>query len=130
MTTTHDLATPDLNDPIYTIEHIARLFFVSVDRAREYTYRDSFPAPADLGARNLWSRAAVLGWFEELPRRARDSRRSDAAPERTTSTVKTATVSPAAKAAVLVATSTEDTAMPAQPARIKPYTPRAAVSAR
>lgn len=77
MTSTHDLATPDLNDPIYTIEHIARLFFVSVDRAREYTYRDTFPAAADLGARNLWLRAAVLAWFEELPRRAKECRTSE-----------------------------------------------------
>lgn len=64
-------ATLSVHHPVFTIEHIAALFHVSVDRAREYTYRDDFPASFDLGARNLWDREEVLTWFRTLPRRTR-----------------------------------------------------------
>lgn len=40
---------PDLTDPIWTIEHIARCFRLSDDRARDYTSRDDFPAARRLG---------------------------------------------------------------------------------
>ena len=62
--------TPDQTDPIWTIEHIARCFHLSVDRAREYTGRDDFPAArrlGDAGGRLLWTREDVLAWFLTLP---------------------------------------------------------------
>jgi hypothetical protein len=59
------------NDPIWTIEHISCVLHVAVDTAREYTYRDDFPASRDLGARNLWPRDEVLAWFMQLPPRQR-----------------------------------------------------------
>ena len=33
----------DLSVPIWTIEHVAAAFHLSVDAAREYTYRENFP---------------------------------------------------------------------------------------
>jgi hypothetical protein len=33
----------DLSVPIWTIEHVAAAFHLSVDAAREYTYREDFP---------------------------------------------------------------------------------------
>ena len=51
MTTTNALSRADLLDPVFTIEHVAALFHVSVDTAREYTYRRDFPAAHLLGAR-------------------------------------------------------------------------------
>lgn len=72
-TSTHPRPGADPACPIYTIETIALLFGVKVDTAREYTYRSDFPAPRALGARNLWTRAEVLAWFDELPRRQRET---------------------------------------------------------
>ena len=56
-----------LNDPIWTIEHVAWTFHVAVDTAREYTYRQDFPASHVLGSRLLWDREDVLRWFRALP---------------------------------------------------------------
>lgn len=44
MTTTNTFGQVDLLDPVYTIETVAKLFHVSVDTAREYSYRDDVPA--------------------------------------------------------------------------------------
>jgi predicted DNA-binding transcriptional regulator AlpA len=65
----------DLADPVFTIQHVAALLHVSVDTAREYTYRDDFPAAAWLGARLLWDREEVLAWFRGLPRQAAADRK-------------------------------------------------------
>jgi hypothetical protein len=43
----------DTRDVVYTIEHVAALFHVKVDSAREYTYRKDFPSAHQLGARLL-----------------------------------------------------------------------------
>ena len=59
--------TFDLQDPIYTIEHVAAMFHVKVDTAREYTYRTDFPPARQLGARLLWEREQILVWFRSLP---------------------------------------------------------------
>ena len=74
MTTTNALSRPDLLDPVFTIQHVAALFHVSVDTAREYTYRGDFPAARLLGARNLWDREEILAWFRALPPRAKADR--------------------------------------------------------
>jgi hypothetical protein len=71
MNTTHTPPAFDLSLPVYTIESIAILLHVSVDTARQYTYRKDFPAPRVLGARNLWVREEVLAWFAALPRRTK-----------------------------------------------------------
>jgi hypothetical protein len=65
----------DLSDPICTIDHVAAAVHVSVDTAREYTYRADSPAPRTGFSRNLWPRAAVLAWFDGLPPRARRATR-------------------------------------------------------
>jgi hypothetical protein len=59
--------TFDLQDPIYTIEHVAAMFHVKVDTAREYSYRADFPPARQLGARLLWDREQILVWFRSLP---------------------------------------------------------------
>ena len=74
MTTTNALSRADLLDPVFTIEHVAALFHVSVDTAREYTYRRDFPAAHLLGARLLWDREEILAWFRTLPRRGKANR--------------------------------------------------------
>jgi hypothetical protein len=56
--------TIDLSVPIWTIDHIATALHVSVDTAREYTYRADLPAP----------KAGV--WFDALPPRARRAART------------------------------------------------------
>ena len=48
---TTPLGRVDLFDPVFAIEHVAALFHVSVDTAREYTYRRDFPAARLLGPR-------------------------------------------------------------------------------
>jgi Helix-turn-helix domain len=58
----------DTRDVVYTIEHVAALFHVKVDSAREYTYRKDFPLAHQLGARLLWDREEILAWFRALPR--------------------------------------------------------------
>ena len=57
----------DLSAPIWAIEHVAAALHLSVDTAREYTYRAGFPAAKAGFARNLWLREEVLAWFAELP---------------------------------------------------------------
>jgi hypothetical protein len=48
MTTNPALAPVDTHDPVYTIEHVAALFHVKVDTAREYTSaRTSRPPTTD-----------------------------------------------------------------------------------
>lgn len=56
----------DLNRPIWDINHLADALFVTVDRAREYTYRADFPAAKHGFAKNLWLREEVLDWFAGL----------------------------------------------------------------
>jgi hypothetical protein len=68
--------TIDLSVPIWTIDHIATALHVSVDTAREYTYRADLPAPKAGVCRNLWPRGAVLAWFDALPPRARRAART------------------------------------------------------
>jgi predicted DNA-binding transcriptional regulator AlpA len=68
MTANPALTPVDTQDPVYTIEHVAALFHVMVDTAREYTYRTDFPAAYQLGARLLWDREDILAWFRSLPR--------------------------------------------------------------
>ena len=67
MTNNPALTQLDTQDPIYTIEHVAALFHVKVDTAREYTYRTDFPPAHQLGARLLWDREQILVWFRSLP---------------------------------------------------------------
>jgi predicted DNA-binding transcriptional regulator AlpA len=74
--TATDPSTPvDLRDPIYLIEHLAALFHVSVDTAREYTSRTDFPGSRQLGVRLMWDREEVLDWFRSLPARSAEARR-------------------------------------------------------
>jgi hypothetical protein len=60
----------NLSDPVWTIGHVAAALHLTVDTAREYTYRAGFPAAKDGFGRNLWLREAVLAWFADLPARA------------------------------------------------------------
>ena len=116
----------DLQVPIWTIEHVAAALHASVDTAREYTYRTDFPAPKAPFARNLWARAEVLAWFDQLPTRDRRSTRA------VTITTKVANLKPTKTSN----TSTgRTTAVPARfgaepaapaPKNIKSYTPRSA----
>lgn len=53
MTTTNTFGQVDLLDPVYTIETVAKLFHVSVDAAREYSYRDDVPAPMPWGRESV-----------------------------------------------------------------------------
>jgi hypothetical protein len=72
---------PALADPIFTIEHVAALLHVTVDAAREYTYRADFPGARMPGARLLWDREDILAWFRALPTKSTaDRRRAAAAP--------------------------------------------------
>lgn len=81
MTTNPALTPVDIHDPVYTIEHVAALFHIKVDTAREYTYRTDFPAAYQLGARLLWDREQILVWFRSLPRLTiADRRRAASAP--------------------------------------------------
>lgn len=78
-------ATPapriDLTDPVWTIQHLSACLHVSVDTAREYTYREDFPGSHFLGARLLWDREDVLSWFRCLPSQtAADRRRRETGP--------------------------------------------------
>ena len=84
MTTSHSttsaaLADPDLTDPLFAIEHLARLFLVAVDTAREYTYRADFPKPIKVGRRCLWVPDEVLAWIRKQPRFSVDQRKKTAA---------------------------------------------------
>lgn len=72
--------TPDLTDPLYTIEHLARLFFLEVDTVREYTYREDFPEPIKIGRRWLWFPDTVLAWTRKQPRYSVAQRKRTAAP--------------------------------------------------
>jgi hypothetical protein len=54
-------------DVVYTIEHVAALFHVTVDSAREYTYRQDFPPAHQLGARLLWDREEILACSAPCP---------------------------------------------------------------
>lgn len=53
MTTTNTFGQVDLLDPVYTIETVAKLFHVSVDAAREYSYRDDVRAPMPWGRESV-----------------------------------------------------------------------------
>jgi hypothetical protein len=111
----------DLSVPIWTIEHVAAALHLSVDAAREYTYRADFPASKAGFGRNLWLREAVLAWFADLPARApstKGRRTSGAVPRATGQHPGTRTT------ASDPSTNPQHTPAPA-PARIKPYRPRA-----
>ena len=69
-----------LNDPVWTIHHVAACFHVTPDTAREYTYRADFPGAHALGSRLLWDREDVLSWFRELPQQTVANRRRKVAP--------------------------------------------------
>jgi hypothetical protein len=107
----------DLSVPIWTIEHVAAALHLSVDAAREYTYRTDFPRPRDGFARNLWTRQEVLDWFAGLPPKPRGR-----------ATVSTATVARTAsrpadtRPASAPAASRRGADRPADAP--KPYTPR------
>ena len=94
MTTSTESLTvrPNLNDPIWTIAHIAAAFHVSIDRAREYTSRNDFPGARRLGesaGRLMWPRDEILAWFAGLPAiPAKDRRRNQAPPPIVTATKK------------------------------------------
>jgi Helix-turn-helix domain len=84
MTFNPALTQVNTRDAVYTIEHVAALFHVKVDSAREYTYRKDFPPAHQLGARLLWDRDEILSWFRALPRLTladRQRRESVVAPE-------------------------------------------------
>jgi predicted DNA-binding transcriptional regulator AlpA len=66
---------PLLSDPIWTVEHVAAAFAVSVETGREYANRADFPPARTPGTRLLWARAEVLAWFEALPARTPAERR-------------------------------------------------------
>ncbi len=72
---TNPVPRPDLDDPVWTVQHLAACFHVTVDTAREYTYRDDFPGSHLLGARLLWDREDVLAWFRGLPAQTAAARR-------------------------------------------------------
>lgn len=102
----------DLSDPIWTIDHVARAFHLSVDAAREHTYRDGFPRAKTGFAANLWLREEVMSWFTSLSGRS---------PEAST----TRTVRRPARAAATQPRSTtprEQRTVSARPAKL--YTPR------
>lgn len=100
----------NLQVPIWTIHHVAAAFHLSVDTAREYTYRSDFPAPKDSFAKNIWAAKEVLDWFDNLPTRSRSTRSPHAAGSRTTVRGRSA-------GSTLVNTA-------AEPKRLKVYTPR------
>jgi len=58
----------EFTDPLWAIEHLARLCRVEVDTARELTYRTDFPTPIKIGRRWLWFPAEVLAWTAEQKR--------------------------------------------------------------
>ena len=69
---------PNLSDPIWTVEHVATCFGLSVDRTRDYTREEGFPAARRLAGdagRLYWHRDAVLDWFLQLPIVTRQQRR-------------------------------------------------------
>jgi hypothetical protein len=111
----------DLSVPIWTIEHVAAACHLSVDAAREYTYRTDFPRPRAGFSRNLWTRQEVLDWFAGLAPKPRGRAR------RGTGTVSTATVArTTARPADTRPASTPAGPRPGgRPAGApKPYTPR------
>ncbi len=74
-----------LSDPAYAIEHLARIFRVEVDTAREFTYRTDFPQPIKMGRRFLWFAEEVQLWARKQPRfsveqRKRNSPTADVPP--------------------------------------------------
>lgn len=80
---------PDMTCPIWTIEHLAAAFAVSVETAREYASRSDFPGARVLGTRLLWDSAEVQAWFLALPKRTAADRRRTTAPAQPVPTVAT-----------------------------------------
>ena len=74
------LTTPDLTDPYYAVEHVARLLFLAVDTIRDLTYQPGFPSPIKAGRRWLWQREEVLTWLGTQRRYSPDDRRRLSAP--------------------------------------------------
>jgi hypothetical protein len=118
----------DLSVPIWTIEHVAAACHLSVDAAREYTYRDDFPAAKTGFARNLWLREDVLGWFAALPakhdqrttRRAtthRAARRAEEAVAHTQATGRPAPTPAARPGTATAPAATQPTYRPRKPKR-------------
>jgi hypothetical protein len=111
----------DLSVPIWTIEHVAAAFHLSVDAAREYTYREDFPRPRDGFSRNLWTRQEVLDWFAGLPPKPRGrAGRGKGTPS--TATVARTTLRPASTRPAPAPAGTRPGGRPA--GAPKPYTPR------
>lgn len=76
-----------LNDPLWTIKHLAVLFDVEIDTAREYGYKESFPAPRRPGRSLLWMPDEVTAWVRSQPPLTREERRRST-PEATAPTPK------------------------------------------
>ena len=79
-------ASFDLADPLWAIEHLARLFRLEADSARELTYRDDFPMPIKVGRRWLWFPEEVLAWTRKQRRYSTAQRKRGAAPPATGAT--------------------------------------------
>lgn len=58
----------DLADPLFAIQHLARVFRLEVDTARDLTYREDFPQPIKIGRRWLWFPDEVLAWSRKQKR--------------------------------------------------------------
>ncbi|WP_148575018.1 hypothetical protein [Nocardioides caldifontis] len=113
----------DLNDPIWTIRHVAAaLDHLSVDSAREHTYRADFPAPRAPFASNLWLREEVLAWFAALPRKPKATGEDPARVRRSASGPPKPRTPRTTRAAPLASTP----ATPAGARKPKPYAPRRA----
>jgi hypothetical protein len=70
----------DTRDAVHTLEHVAMLFHVKADSARQYTYRQDFSPAHHLGARLPRDRDEILDWFRSLPRLSlADRKRADSA---------------------------------------------------
>ena len=111
----------DLSVPIWTIEHVAAAFHLSVDAAREYTYGTT-SRPRAAFSRHLWTRQEALARIDELPTKPRSHAGkgtvSTAAVARTASPRSTETCRPSAAPAGTRPAGGRPAGAP------KPYTPR------
>ena len=99
-----------------------------MDTAREYTYRTDFPAPKAPFARNLWTRAEVLAWFDQLPTRDRRSTRAVTTTTKVANlkTTKTTTTSTGRTTAAPARPGADPAAPAPAPKNLKSYTRRSA----
>ena len=68
-----------MSDLLFCIKHLARLFLLEVDTARELTYRVDFPEPIKIGRRWLWFPDEVLAWSRKQKRYSERERNAPAA---------------------------------------------------